>query len=157
VLVIDAALLERGAALADALWDVAPRLLLLADRIDAPSVYAAVAAGASGYLSKESTGDVLCRGIVAVARGDTVLDPAAQAAMAEEVRVRTRDDRPLLSPREQQILHGIAKGQSAPEIARDLHLSTATVKTHMIHLYGKLGVTERAAAVAVAMRQGLSE
>jgi two-component system nitrate/nitrite response regulator NarL len=77
--------------------------------------------------------------------------------MAREIRLRGRDDRPLLSAREQQVLVLIAEGRTAPQIGRELHVSTATVKTHILHLYEKLGVTERAAAVAEAMRRGLLE
>ena len=61
------------------------------------------------------------------------------------------------SPRERGVVQLIAEGLSAPQIGRTLHLSTATVKTHLQHIYGKLGVSERAAAVAEAMRRGLLE
>jgi two-component system, NarL family, nitrate/nitrite response regulator NarL len=138
-------------------WEPEPTLLLVAEEVDGAHVYAALEAGANGYLSKENSGEVLCRAIVDVARGVTILDPDAQTLMAGEVRLRTRDDRPLLSPRENEILRIIAAGRTAPQIARQLHLSTSTVKTHMLHIYEKLGVTERAAAVAAAMRWGLIE
>ena len=69
--------------------------------------------------------------------------------------MRERDDRPALSPREHEILERTASGASAPEIAGELQISTATVKTHLRNLYEKLGVSERAAAVAEAMRRGL--
>jgi two-component system, NarL family, nitrate/nitrite response regulator NarL len=92
-----------------------------------------------------------------VARGETVLDPSSQTGLAREIRLRGRDERPVLSPREHEILVLIAEGRTAPEIGRRLHLSTATVKTHQIHVYEKLGVAERAAAVAWAMRRGLLE
>lgn len=158
VLVVDAGLLDAGAAALDAgVWEPAPLLLVVAEQVDGAELFAALEVGARGYLSKQATGEVLCRAILGVARGDTVLDPDAQAAMAGEVRIRTRDDRPTLSPREHEILRHIAEGETAPQIARTLHLSTATVKTHILHLYAKLGVTERAAAVAVAMRSGVIE
>jgi two-component system nitrate/nitrite response regulator NarL len=163
VLVVDTELLRHGPGgggetlRLPAGWDPPPPLLLVAEQIDAVELYAALESGVRGYLSKEHSGDVLCRAIIDVARGSTVLDPRAQAAMAGEVRLRTRDDRPLLSPREHQILRLIADGRTAPQIAQRLHLSTSTVKTHMLHLYGKLGVAERAAAVAAAMRWGLIE
>jgi len=66
-------------------------------------------------------------------------------------------DRPLLTPREAGILALIAEGMSAPAIAERLVLSVATVRTHLQHLYEKLGVSDRAAAVAEAMRRGLLE
>jgi two-component system nitrate/nitrite response regulator NarL len=161
VLVLDTELLLRepgsAAVRVESGWDPPPALLLIAEDIDGAELYAALEAGARGYLSKEESGDALCRAIVDVARGETVLDPGAQAAMAGEVRLRTRDDRPLLTAREHQILRHIAQGETAPQIAGELHLSTSTVKTHMLHIYAKLGVTERAAAVAAAMRWGLIE
>jgi two-component system nitrate/nitrite response regulator NarL len=86
-----------------------------------------------------------------------VLDSRLQTGVAREVRLRARDSRPVLSPRERQILALIAKGRSAPQIGRELFLSTGTVKTHILHLYDKLDVSERAAAVAEAMRLGLLE
>ena len=74
-----------------------------------------------------------------------------------EIRLRKRDDAPALTPREQEILHLIAAGKSLPEIAKELYLGLTTVKTHVQHLYEKLGVSDRAAAVASAMRRGLIE
>ncbi len=77
--------------------------------------------------------------------------------MAEQIRRGSPRRRPLMSQRERQTLVLIADGLSAPEIGRALHVSTATVKTHLQHIYEKLGVSERAAAVAEAMRRGLLE
>jgi two-component system nitrate/nitrite response regulator NarL len=133
------------------------RTLLLADAVAPSEAFAAVERGARGYLSKDSDGTAIRRAIDAVARGETVLDPAAQSGVAREIRLRTRDERPELSPREQEILVHVAAGRTAPEIARELVLSTATVKTHLMSLYFKLGVKERAAAVAEGMRRGLLE
>lgn len=134
-----------------------PKLLLLANEIEDGDVYRAIAGGAAGYLSKDAEATTLRRAIHSVARGETPLDRPAQTVVAREIRLRGRDDRPLLSPREREILVMIADGRTAPEIARRLHLSTATVKTHILHLYDKLDVTERAAAVAEAMRRGILE
>jgi two-component system nitrate/nitrite response regulator NarL len=139
-------------------WETgSTRLLLLAAEVSPVDAYEAIALGAAGYLSKDAESPAIRRAIAAVARGETVLDRSAQTGIAKEIRLRARDDRPELSPREQEILVLIAEGQTAPQIARRLHLSTATVKTHLLHLYDKLGVTERAAAVAEAMRRGLLE
>jgi two-component system nitrate/nitrite response regulator NarL len=157
VIVLDSSLLPQ---LLVGEWDgrvPMPALLVVTERLDGGELYAALEAGAAGYLSKEATGAALCDAVLAVARGETVIDPDAQADLAHEVRLRTRDDRPLLTPREHEVLVLIAQGLSAPRIALRLHLGTATVKTHQLHLYAKLGATERAEAVANAMRLGLLE
>ena len=114
-------------------WDVgSTRLLLLAAEVSPIEAYDAVASGAAGYLSKDAESPAIRRAIAAVARGETVLDRSAQTGIASEIRVRARDDRPELSAREQEILVLIAEGRTAPQIARQLHLSTATVKTHLL-------------------------
>ena len=95
--------------------------------------------------------------MAAVSRGETILGPEIQAGLAEEIRVRGAKDRPGLSAREREILGHIAEGRSAPDIAKLLYLSPATVKSHLGALYEKLGVSDRAAAVAEAMRRGLLE
>ena len=105
------------------------RLLLLAAEVTSIDAYDAVAQGAAGYLSKDAEPPVIRRAIAAVARGETVLDPSAQTGIAKEIRLRTRDERPELSGREREILVLIADGQTAPQIARRLHLSTATADT----------------------------
>jgi two-component system, NarL family, nitrate/nitrite response regulator NarL len=86
-----------------------------------------------------------------------VLSTQMQAELVAHVRGRREDDRPVLTPREQEVLTYLADGSSAPQIAEKLYLSTTTVKTHLANLYGKLGVSDRAAAVAEAMRRGLLE
>jgi two-component system nitrate/nitrite response regulator NarL len=133
------------------------RVVLMAARADPCEVYAALAEGAAGYLTKEASARELCDAIAAVARGRTVLSPELQAGIAGEIRLRAPHDRPVMSERERETLTLIAEGLSAPQIGRTLHLSTATVKTHLQHIYEKLGVSERAAAVAEAMRRGLLE
>jgi two-component system nitrate/nitrite response regulator NarL len=135
----------------------AASLLLLAADVSPGDVYEALAHGVAGYVSKDATADAVCEAVAAVARGETRLDATAQTVVAGEIRLRARDERPLLSPREQQVLRLIADGHTAPRVAAALHISTATVKTHLIHLYEKLGVAERAAAVAEGMRLGLLE
>ncbi len=133
------------------------RVVMMAARPEPHQVYAALAGGAAGYLTKDADARELCDAITAVARGGTVLSPELQAGVADEIRLRTPRDRPVMSARERETLTLIAEGLSAPDIARALHLSTATVKTHLQHIYEKLGVSERAAAVAEAMRRGLLE
>jgi two-component system nitrate/nitrite response regulator NarL len=133
------------------------RIAFLSAYVDAPMVYAAVAGGAAAYLSKEADRQEICDAIAAIARGDTIFAPQVQAGIAQEVRMRREDDRPALSSREHEVLALTARGHSAPQIADQLVLSTATVKTHLQRLYEKLGVSDRAAAVAEAMRRGLLE
>jgi two-component system nitrate/nitrite response regulator NarL len=133
------------------------RVVMIAAEPDPGLVYAAIAKGAAGYLTKDADARELCEAIAAVARGRTVLSPRLQAGIAGEIRLRAVDDRPFLSDRERQILKLVAEGMSAPQIARKLYLATPTVKTHLHHTYEKLGVGERAAAVAGAMRRGLLE
>jgi two-component system, NarL family, nitrate/nitrite response regulator NarL len=133
------------------------RVVLIAAKPEPGEVYAALAEGAAGYLTKDADARELCDAITAVARGKTVLASELQAGVAGEIRLRAPHDRPVMSERERETLTLIAEGLSAPEIARTLHLSTATVKTHLQHIYEKLGVSERAAAVAEAMRRGLLE
>jgi two-component system nitrate/nitrite response regulator NarL len=133
------------------------RVLMIAARPEAAQVYSALAEGAAGYLTKDTDARQLCDAITAVARGGTVLSPDLQRCVAEEIRLRGPRTRPVMTDREQETLRLIAEGMSAPAIGSALHLSTATVKTHLQHIYEKLGVSERAAAVAEAMRRGLLE
>lgn len=148
-----------GMAVVDAVTrdELPTRVLLLSAFLDGALAYRALGAGAAGYLSKDATGERICDAIVAVARGETVLDPEVQAGVAHEIRMRAEDDRPALTAREREILRLTADGRSAPQIAAELYLSPTTVRTHLQHLYDKLGVSDRAAAVAEAMRQHLLE
>ena len=133
------------------------RVVLLSAFVDSALAYRALGVGAAGYLSKDSTGERICDAIAAVSRGETVLDPEVQAGVAHEIRLRVEDERPALTSREREILRLTADGCSAPQIAERLYLSPNTVRTHLQHLYDKLGVSDRAAAVAEAMRQRLLE
>jgi two-component system, NarL family, nitrate/nitrite response regulator NarL len=133
------------------------RVILIGATPPSGEVYEAIADGAAGYLTTETDARELCDAIAAVARGETVLAPALHTGLAGEIRLRQVPDRPVLSERENETLKLVAEGLSAPDIGRRLHLSTGTVKTHLEHLYEKLGVSERAAAVAQAMRRGLLE
>ena len=133
------------------------RVVMIAARPEPGEVYTALADGAAGYLTRDADARELCDAITAVARGATVLAPELQGCVADEIRLRTPHGRPLMTEREGQTLRLIAEGLSAPAIGATLHVSTATVKTHLQHIYEKLGVSERAAAVAEAMRRGLLE
>jgi len=137
---------------------LATEVLFLSAFMESELAYRAVAEGARGYLSKEASRQEVCDAILAIARGGTALAPEVQAGLAREIQRRERaDGRPGLTKREAEVLRLIAEGLSAPEIGRRIHLSPTTVKTHLHTLYEKLGVSDRAAAVAEAMRRGLLE
>jgi two-component system, NarL family, nitrate/nitrite response regulator NarL len=131
------------------------RLVFVGDDVDQAAAYDLLGEGAVGFLTKATGPDELRDAILTVAAGGVFLARAVQLAVAREIRLRANDDRPVLSPREREVLGRIAAGESAPIIARAMHLSLSTVKTHVHHLYDKLEVSDRAAAVAVAMRRGL--
>jgi two-component system, NarL family, nitrate/nitrite response regulator NarL len=134
---------------------VATRVVLLTADARPGGAYEAIAAGVGAYLPKSASGDQLARAIRRVAMGETVIASEFQTGVAASIRLRESEQGPLLTAREQQILELMADGLSAPEIACRLIVSTATVKTHMRHTFAKLDVSERAAAVARAMRLGL--
>jgi two-component system, NarL family, nitrate/nitrite response regulator NarL len=133
------------------------RTVFLSAYYDQEIVYKALAAGAAGYLSKDARGTEIADAVVAVARGETVLGRDIQAAIAQRIRQSAEPTEPVLSTREREVLRLVAAGLSAPEVARRLHLSPTTVKTHLQRIYEKLGVGDRAAAVAEAMRRHLLE
>jgi len=115
-------------------------------------VLAALDAGATGYLLKDAPREELFRAVRATARGDTVLAPS----VATHLVGRVRDPQPeVLTPRELEILRLVAGGASNRRAAEELFISETTVKTHLVHAYGKLGVNDRAAAVAAAYDRGL--
>jgi two-component system, NarL family, nitrate/nitrite response regulator NarL len=133
-------------------------IILLSAHLDSDLAYRAVAAGAKGYLSKEAARQEICDGVVAVAGGGTAFAPEVQSGLASELHERDRGQQgPVLTTREREVLKLVAAGHSAPEIADKIHLSPATVKSHLQAIYDKLGVAERAAAVAEGMRRGLLE
>jgi two-component system, NarL family, nitrate/nitrite response regulator NarL len=133
-------------------------VLFLTAFMEPELAYRTVASGARGYLSKESSRQEVCEAVLTIARGGTALAAEAQAGLAREIQERERTGGPpQLTDREQQVLDLVAQGHSAPEIGRRIHLSTTTVKSHLHSLYEKLGVSDRAAAVAEAMRRGLLE
>lgn len=133
------------------------RVLLLSAHDDAAIVYRALEEGAAGFLSKESTRTELVGAVLDWARGRDVVAASLTAGLAGEIRKRAQPAGPSLSTREREVLRMIAAGQTVPAIARALFLAPSTVKTHVQRLYEKLGVGDRAAAVAEAMRRGLLE
>jgi two-component system nitrate/nitrite response regulator NarL len=133
------------------------KVILLTGYEDSASAYRALAAGAAGYVSKSSDHMELCDSVVAAARGETVIAPQFAAGIASEIQLRETTDRPALTEREGEVLRLLAEGRTAQKIGDELHLSEATIKTHLQNLYSKLSVSDRAAAVATAMRWGLLE
>ncbi|WDV54686.1 response regulator transcription factor [Streptomyces coeruleorubidus] len=115
----------------------------------------AIEAGATGYLLKDAPREELFTAVRAAAQGRTVLSPAVASRLVSAVRAPRAPGNEPLSAREREVLALVAKGTSNREIARELFISEATVKTHLTHLYTKLGVKDRAAAVAVAYDRGI--
>jgi two-component system nitrate/nitrite response regulator NarL len=158
VAVVDLDLPEPGGlAVLEALREMEepPRVLLLASGAESGPLYRALSLGAGGYLAKRSEADRVCAAVRAVAAGDTVIDERLQSGLADEIRLREGGQRPVLTDREREVLALAADGASVADVAGRLHLSDATIKTHLHHAYEKLDVSDRAAAVARAMRYGL--
>ena len=133
------------------------RVLLLSAYTDAELVYQALQRGAAGYLVKESSRAEIVNAVLDCAEGRDVLTPELASGLAMEIRRRAQPVAPALSAREIEVLKLIAEGDSIPMIAKKLFLAPSTIKTHAQRLYEKLGVSDRAAAVAEAMRSGLLE
>jgi len=114
---------------------------------------AAIEAGATGYLLKDSSASRVVQAIRATAAGETVLSPAIAARLTSHVRSPSRTT--ALSVREREVLLHVARGTPNKQIAKELFISEATVKTHVSHIFDKLGVTDRAAAVAAAYEAGI--
>jgi two-component system, NarL family, nitrate/nitrite response regulator NarL len=130
-------------------------VLVLSVHLGGEAVHDCLSLGATGYVAKDADRAEICEAIRGVAGGRTVVSGEALASMSVELQQRRAAEQGRLTPREAEILGLLAGGASAPEIAAQLHLSTATVKTHLHHLYEKLDVSDRAAAVAEGMRRGL--
>ena len=132
------------------------RVLVLTTYETDDHILAAIEAGASGYLLKAAPQAEILAGIRAVAAGETVLAPSIAAKLVSRVRADAASVAPpALSPREREVLALVAAGRSNPEIARDLYIGEATVKTHLLHAFEKLGVNDRTRAVTRAMELGL--
>ena len=131
------------------------RVLFVDDDFDDGTTYDLVGEGAAGVLTKTISPEQLREAILAAAAGRDFLAGATLAAVTREIRLRNHAARPILSNREREILQRIADGENGVAIARAMHLGLSTVKTHRTHVFEKLGVSDRAAAVAVALRRGL--
>ena len=129
----------------------APRVLILTNYDTDADILGAIEAGASGYLLKDAPPTELIAAVRAAAAGQSALAPAIASKLAGRSRVtETR-----LSPREVEVLGLVAAGRSNRQIGQDLFLSEATVKSHLVHIFGKLGVSSRTSAVASARASGV--
>jgi DNA-binding NarL/FixJ family response regulator len=140
------------------------QIVVLTTFSDDESVFAALQAGARGYLTKDAGAEEIARAIDAVRGGDAQLDPSVQRRLVDALATgaqpsrRRRADLPDgLTQREVEVLTLIASGRSNAEIARELFISEATVKTHINNLFAKAGLRDRAQAVTYAYRKGLAD
>ncbi|MBO1900548.1 response regulator transcription factor [Leucobacter weissii] len=132
------------------------RVLILTAYVDSATVFRAFSLGARGFMEKVASSQEIADTITAIAEGRTVMTTVTQDIIADELRLReTKDARPPLTSREIEILRLAAEGNSSQQIALSLFISVATVKTHLQHIYEKLEVSDRAAAVAQALRNGV--
>ncbi|THV32290.1 response regulator transcription factor [Glycomyces paridis] len=128
-----------------------PRVLVLTTYETDADIHRAVAAGATGYLLKACPPEELFAAVRAAARGESALSPKVAARVMNQVRT----GRPALTARESEIVGLLAEGLGNKQIAQRLYVTEATVKTHLVHIFAKLGVDNRTAAVAAAVRQGV--
>jgi DNA-binding NarL/FixJ family response regulator len=131
---------------------IAARVLVLTTYDTDSHMLPAIEAGATGYLLKDAPRAELLRAVRAAARGEAVLSPSVAARLMSRVRAPAAD---LLSQRELEVLELVAAGTTNREAAARLFISEATVKTHLLHIYAKLNVGDRAAAVAEGFNRGL--
>ena len=136
----------RALRAADRDW---PRILVLTTYDTDTDIHAAVDAGADGYLLKATPREDLISAVRRAAAGHSVLDPSVAGSLMSRNRADT------LTDREREVLRAIAGGGTNRQVAAELMISEATVKTHLLRLYPKLGVADRAAAVRVAFERGL--
>lgn len=128
------------------------RVLVLTTYESDASILAAIEAGASGYLLKAAPADELIAGVRSVAAGEVALSPT----IAAQLVARVREPAPVaLTPRETEVLRLVAEGLSNREIGERLFVGEATVKTHLLRTFEKLGVSDRTRAVTLAMERGL--
>jgi len=126
-------------------------LVLTTYEIDA-DILLAIETGATGYLLKDAPREQLFEAIRVVAEGKSPLAPTVASRLVGRMR---GDDEEALSSREIEVLELVARGTSNKEIAKSLWVSETTVKSHMLHIFDKLGVTDRTAAVTEALKRGI--
>ncbi len=130
-----------------------PARVLVLTTFDTDSdVLPAIEAGATGYLLKDAPRDELLRAVRSAAAGEAVLSPSVAARLLDQVRQPVKE---TVSQRELEVLQLVASGATNRDVAERLFVSEATVKTHLLHIYAKLGVNDRAAAVGAAFEKGL--
>jgi DNA-binding NarL/FixJ family response regulator len=127
-------------------------ILVLTTYESTSDILRALEAGATGYLLKDASREQLFAAIRTVAQGKSVFSPEVATRLVRHVQMPAND---LLSQRELEILTVVARGASNKEAARTLHISEATIKSHLLRIFGKLGVEDRTAAVTVALEKGL--
>jgi len=130
----------------------ASRVLVLTTYDTDADIVRAVAAGATGYLLKDTPRRQLVDAVRAAARGETVLAPPVAARLVSRMRAPVAE---TLTPREVEVLRAVSRGLSNAEIGRELFIGEATVKTHLLRAFAKLGVDDRTRAVTVAMERGI--
>jgi len=130
--------------------DSSSHILVLTTYDSDADILRAIEAGATGYLLKDTPREELFRAIRATASGESVLAPNVTARLMTRMRAPAEEN---LSAREIEVLQLVAKGKSNKDVGKALHISTATVKTHLIHIYNKLGVDDRTAAVTTAIEK----
>jgi two-component system, NarL family, response regulator LiaR len=130
-------------------------VVALTSVLDGTSVIEAVRAGAIGYLLKDTESEELRRAIKAAAAGQVQLSPAASARLLREIRTPEQSVE-VLTEREKEVLQLLALGKSNQEISRELHIAEQTVKSHVSHILGKLGVPSRTQAALYAIRAGMA-
>ncbi|MEZ4735616.1 MAG: response regulator transcription factor [Caldilineaceae bacterium] len=129
-----------------------PYILVLTTYDTDADIVRAIQAGATGYLLKDTPREDFFAAVRHLAHGKSVLTPIVASRLMAHMRAPAEEQ---LSGREIEVLTLVAQGHSNKEIAKQLHISTATVKTHLIHIYGKLGVSDRTAAVTTALEKGI--
>lgn len=130
-------------------------VLVLTAYMDSTTVYRALTHGARGFLEKAASFTEITEAVLQIGAGGTIIAPFAQDVLARELRTRQNTtEKPNLTSREVEILRLAADGHSGQKIASELHISLTTVKTHLQHIYDKLDVSDRASAVAQAIRRG---
>jgi DNA-binding NarL/FixJ family response regulator len=128
------------------------RVLVLTTYESDRDILRAIEAGAGGYLLKDASPAELAEAVRAAARGETVLAPSVASTLVRQVRAPAP---PALSARETEVLRLVGRGLTNADIGKELFISEATVKTHLLRIFNKLGVTDRTAAVTTAMRHGI--
>ncbi len=131
------------------------KVIMLTAADDRDQVAAAVTSGARGYLLKDVSHEELCAAVAHALDGLDLVEPSLRRAMVSREPVRTGPPQAQLTERELQVLTGMSRGKSNSAIGRELYLSEDTVKTHARRLFRKLGVNDRAQAVALGFRRGL--